>query len=123
MTQMLTAENAASVSGWADQSEYWRVADAGAVTDRRRRDRNTKPLILCGHGVSLRVESGSLIVRDGFTHYPQAHASHRFFRGDLSLPPRIFLIDGSGTLSFDVLTWLSEQGVALVRIDWTGNVA
>ncbi len=73
--------------------------------------------------MSLRVQNGSLVIRDGLTHYPQEQASHRFFRGDLSLPPRIVLIDGSGTLSFDVLTWLSEQGVALVRIDWSGNVA
>ncbi len=123
MTRMLSAENDASISEWAERSEHWRVADAYDVTSRRRRDRNTKPLILCGHGVSLRVQNGSLVIRDGLTHYPQEQASHRFFRGDLSLPPRIVLIDGSGTLSFDVLTWLSEQGVALVRIDWSGNVA
>ena len=33
----------------------------------------------------------------------------RFFRGDLSLPSRIILLDGSGTISFDVLSWLAEQ--------------
>lgn len=123
MTRMLSAENTASICEWAERSEHWRAVDAGAISNRRRRDRNTKPLILCGHGVSLRIQNGSLVIRDGFTHYPQEQASHRFFRGDLSLPPRIVLIDGSGTLSFDVLTWLSEQGVALVRIDWSGNVA
>lgn len=123
MTRMLSAENTASMCEWAERSEYWRAVDAGAISHRRRRDRNTKPLILCGHGVSLRIQNGSLVIRDGFTHYPQEQALHRFFRGDLSLPPRIVLIDGSGTLSFDVLTWLSEQGVALVRIDWSGNVA
>ena len=123
MTRMLSAENVVSISEWAERSEHWRAVDAGAITPRRLRDRNTKPLILCGHGVSLRIQNSSLVIRDGFTHYPQEQASHRFFRGDLSLPPRIVLIDGSGTLSFDVLTWLSEQGVALIRIDWSGNVA
>lgn len=123
MTRMLTAENDAAICEWAERSEYWRSVDAGAVKTRRLRDRNTKPLILCGHGVSLRIQNGSLVIRDGFTHYPQELASHRFFCGDLSLPPRIVLIDGSGTLSFDVLTWLSEQGVALIRIDWSGNAA
>lgn len=121
MTRMLSADNAATISEWAQRSEYWQNDTANDAPSRRRRERNAKPLILCGHGLSLRIEGGSLVIRDGFTHYPQAQASHRFFPGDLSLPPRIILIDGSGTLSFDVLSWLSEQGVALVRIDWTGK--
>jgi CRISPR-associated endonuclease Cas1 len=33
------------------------------------------------------------------------------------------LLDGSGTLSFEVLSWLSEQGVSLLRVDWRGEVA
>jgi CRISPR-associated endonuclease Cas1 len=80
-------------------------------------------MILCGHGVSLRVEGGTLVVRDGFTHYPQDQAVHRLFPGDMALPPRIILLDGSGTLSFDVLSWLSEQGIPLLRVKWTGEVA
>jgi CRISP-associated protein Cas1 len=55
--------------------------------------------------------------------YPQEQAKYRFFRGDLELPPRIILLDGSGTLSFDVLSWLSEQGVALARITGDGSTA
>jgi CRISP-associated protein Cas1 len=35
------------------------------------------------------------------------------------LPPRIIMLDGSGTISFDVLTWLNEQKVPRVKIDWT----
>jgi CRISP-associated protein Cas1 len=31
------------------------------------------------------------------------------------------MLDGSGSISFDVLTWLNEQKVPLVKIDWTGN--
>lgn len=108
---------------WAERSAHWMTEADRSASPRRRRHRNTNPLILCGHGASLRVQNGSLVIRDGVTHYPQEQASHRFFPGDLSLPPRIVLIDGSGTLSFDVLTWLSEQGVALVRIDWSGHVA
>lgn len=108
---------------WAERSAHWMTETDRSAKPRKRRDRNTSPLILCGHGVSLRIQNGSLVIRDGFTHYPQEQASHRFFCGDLSLPPRIILIDGSGTLSFDVLTWLSEQGVSLVRIDWSGGAA
>jgi CRISP-associated protein Cas1 len=32
------------------------------------------------------------------------------------------MLDGSGCISFDVLDWLAEQRVSLVRIDWQGNV-
>jgi CRISPR-associated protein Cas1 len=38
------------------------------------------------------------------------------------LPSRIIVVDGSGTLSFDVLSWLSEQSVPLIRINWRGEV-
>jgi len=78
-------------------------------------------LILAGHGVSLRVDAGTLLVRNGFTHYPQKQETYRFFKGDADLPPRIIMLDGSGNITFDVLTWLKEQYVPLVKIDWTGN--
>jgi CRISPR-associated endonuclease Cas1 len=32
------------------------------------------------------------------------------------------VVDGSGSVSFDVLAWLSEQGIPLVQIDWRGKV-
>ena len=70
----------------------------------------------------LRVDHGALIVRNGFTHYPQRIEDRRYFRGDRTLPSRIVVIDGSGTLSFDVLSWLSEQDVPLIRINWRGEV-
>jgi CRISP-associated protein Cas1 len=78
-------------------------------------------LVLAGHGVSLRIEAGTLLIRNGFTHYPQKQETFRFFKGDRDLPPRIIVLDGSGSMSFDVLTWLNEQKVPLVKIDWTGN--
>ena len=78
-------------------------------------------LILAGHGVSLRIEAGTLLIRNGFTHYPQKQETYRYFKGDADLPPRIIMLDGSGSLTFDVLTWLNEQKVPLVKIDWTGN--
>jgi CRISPR-associated endonuclease Cas1 len=31
------------------------------------------------------------------------------------------MLDGSGSLSFDVISWLAEQNLPLVRIDWQGN--
>ncbi|MEO6247145.1 MAG: CRISPR-associated endonuclease Cas1 [Sphingomicrobium sp.] len=108
---------------WAIRSEFWQGEAASPKRVRRKRERNAQPLILCGHGVSLRIENGALVIRDGFTHYPQEQARYRFFPRDLELPTRILLLDGSGTLSFDVLNWLADQGVALARIKWTGEVA
>jgi CRISP-associated protein Cas1 len=31
-------------------------------------------------------------------------------------------LDGDGSISFDVLSWLNEQKVSLVRINWRGDV-
>ncbi len=33
------------------------------------------------------------------------------------------MLDGNGSLSFDVVSWLAEQRVPLIRIDWRGEVA
>jgi CRISP-associated protein Cas1 len=90
---------------------------------RRLAAPNAQPaLILAGHGVSLRVENDALTVQNGFTHYPQKREIIRYFRGDVALPERIILLDGSGSVSFDVLSWLAEQKVCLIRIDWKGDI-
>ena len=113
----------ANAAGWATRNAEWLKLSGELGRKRRRRERNPNPLILTGHGVSIRVEQGALIIRDGFTHYPQEQVRHRFFPGDLDTPTRILVLDGSGTLSFDVLSWLGEQGVTLTRVKWTGEVA
>lgn len=113
----------ATATEWAKSNANWQCFTASMRPVRKLRQRNPAPLILCGHGVSLRIEGGALAVRDGFTHYPQERREHRLFPGDLALPPRIILLDGSGTLSFDVLNWLAEQGIPLARIKWTGEIA
>lgn len=71
--------------------------------------------------MSLQVDKGTLLIRDGFTHWPQERTEHRFFKGSLELPPRIVMLDGSGSLSFDVITWLSEQGIPLVCLNYRGE--
>ena len=108
---------------WAERNAEWERLAAAIRPARKLRQRNPHRLSSAGHGVSLRIEGGALVVRDGFTHYPQQQATHRLFPGDLALPPRIILLDGSGTLSFDVLSWLAEQGIPLARVKWTGEVA
>lgn len=108
---------------WAERSEYWAAQAAASTPVRKRRARNSTPLVLCGHGISIRVENGALVIRNGFTHYPQDQECHRYFPGSRQIPERILLLDGSGTLSFEVLSWLAEQNVALARVKWTGEVA
>ena len=107
---------------WRSRNEYWISEANRAARPRRRRERQKEPLILCGHGVSLRVDGGTLMIRNGLTHYPQKREEFRFFKGDPAIPLRIILLDGSGCISFHVLDWLAEQSVALVRIDWKGEM-
>jgi CRISPR/Cas system-associated endonuclease Cas1 len=38
------------------------------------------------------------------------------------MPSRIVILDGSGSLSFDVMDWLASQRVPLIRIGWRGEV-
>jgi CRISPR-associated endonuclease Cas1 len=70
----------------------------------------------------LRVDRGALLVKGGFTHFPQKAEEFRFFPGDRLMPSRIVVLDGDGSLTFDVLDWLTEQNVPLIRLDWRGNV-
>jgi CRISPR-associated protein Cas1 len=107
--------------GWSARNDYWLSQSQITGKQRNKRHRRTEPLILSGHGVSLRIERGTLHIRNGFTHYPQERETLRFFRGDLDLPTRIIMLDGSGGISFDVLAWLSEQGTALIQLGWRGD--
>ena len=107
---------------WTERGEYWLAQSTLTLPKRPMRRRQTRPLILSGHGVHLRVDKATLHIRNGFTHYPQDQETFRFFRGDLDLPTRIIMLDGSGGISFDVLAWLSEQGVTLIQLDWHGDV-
>ena len=112
-----------TAGNWADRSEFWLSQSIELQCPRKLRERDPNPLILCGHGVSLRVGNGCLVIRDGFTHYPQRQNKLRYFPGSPDIPSRILLLDGSGTLSFDVLNWLGSQEVALARVKWNGEVA
>jgi CRISP-associated protein Cas1 len=107
---------------WATRSSMWQSRSEKAAVRRTKRAKAQSALILAGHGVSLRVENGALTIQNGFTHYPQKREIIRYFRGDVALPERIILLDGSGSISFDVLSWLAEQKVALIRIDWKGDL-
>jgi CRISP-associated protein Cas1 len=107
---------------WATRSSMWQARVEQNSARRTKRAKAAPALVLAGHGVSLRVENGALPIQNGFTHYPQKREIIRYFRGDLSLPERIILLDGRGSISFDVLSWLAEQKVSLIRINWNGDI-
>jgi CRISP-associated protein Cas1 len=111
-----------SKSAWATRSEIWRSRVERASVRLTKRAKPQSALILAGHGVSLRIHGGALEIQNGLTHYPQQREIYFFFRGDLDLPERIMLLDCSGSISFDVLSWLSEQKVSLIRINWRGEI-
>jgi hypothetical protein len=90
-------------SEWLERAKYWTQRLAGSNARKSKRQPSRDPLVLAGHGVSLRIEAGTLLVRNGFTHYPQKQETYRYFKGDAELPPRIIMLDGSGSITFDVL--------------------
>jgi CRISP-associated protein Cas1 len=107
---------------WVTRSGMWQSRVAKASAPRTKRAKAQPALILAGHGVSMRVENGALTIQNGFTHYPQKREIIRYFRRDIALPERIILLDGSGSISFDVLSWFAEQKVSLIRVDWKGDI-
>ena len=109
-------------SAWASRCEMWRSRVEKASVRRTKRAKPCSALILAGHGVSLRIHGGALEIQNGLTHYPQSRETYLFFPRDADLPERIVLLDGSGSISFDVLSWLAEQKVSLIRIGWKGDI-
>ncbi len=115
------SENA-NDNDWSNRGEYWlkRINPVPQYKAQKRRIIH-RPLVLSGHGIRLNVDCGTLLIKCGFTHYPQKREEYRFFPKDRQLPSRIVILDGDGSITFDALEWLSEQGVPLVQIDWKTN--
>lgn len=112
-----------AADGWLTSCHYWMANTQSANPSRRRRERETRPLILAGHGLSIRVDKGSLLVRDGNTHYPSERREWRFFNGALDIPPAFIVVDGSGEITIDAIDWLATQRVPLIRVRWNGEFA
>jgi CRISPR-associated protein Cas1 len=120
---MVALDDMSAVVGseaYANRCAFW-IAESAPKLPRRVREREQRPLILTGHGLSLRVDKGSLLVRDGYTHFPQTQREWRFFNGALDIPPMIVVIDGSGDITMDAIDWLARHRVPLMRIRWDGQ--
>ena len=119
----LAPENSDDDLEWAERSELWRTyTPPGKYPGHRKKYRHREPLILCGHGLKFRIDHGTLLIRNGFTHYPQAVEEFRFFPGDPNIPDRIIILDGSGGITFDALNWMAEQEINFVQLDYRGQV-
>jgi CRISP-associated protein Cas1 len=103
-----------SATSWEERGRYWDASAFGFSRDA--------PLILTGHGAHISVHQGTLLIKDGFTRYPQDQAVHRLFPGTPGLPSAVILVDGDGEVSIDALQWLSGQSVPLIVLDWRGRV-
>lgn len=112
-------------AAWANRGDYWEQHTTVLQPPRRSRDKRPppEPLILTGHGVQFRIEQGALVIRNGFTHYPQRRQEWRFFPGDRKLPSRIIVLDADGAISLHVVSWLAQQAVPLLLLDWQGQIA
>lgn len=117
-------ENDISGLSWAERGDYWpkKINPIPQYKARKRRLIH-RPLVVSGHGIKLNVHCGTLLIKCGFTHYPQQREEYRFFPQDRQLPSRIVILDGDGSITFDALEWLSAQCVPLVQIDWRGEVS
>src|SRR5271156_158640 len=118
----MDSSRSSTLAAWRDRSTFW-LAETANPTVRKLRDREATPLILTGHGLSLRVDRGHLLVRDGNTHYPAERREWRFFNGTLDISPAIVVLDGSGDITIDAIDWLATQRVPLIRIRWNGQFA
>ena len=108
--------------GWASRAAIWDADGIGRGKSPKVSVVGRQPLILSGHGIHLRINHGSLEIRNGFTHYPQQRETYRFFPGDRERPSRIIVLDGKGAVTLDVISWLAVQDIPLVQLDYRGNV-
>lgn len=106
---------------WPIRCAYWQSEYQMQIPKWKRRETPKTALVLTGNGLSIKVDKGRLIIKDGFTYYPQKAARFEFFKGALDIPPRIVIVDGKGVITLDALEWLAEQGVPLIRLKWDGS--
>jgi CRISPR-associated protein Cas1 len=116
---ILPDDEDASGTEWGSRGSYWE----SVIDSVRPSSARSATLTLVGHGALLRVDGNSLVVRNGFTHYPQTRREVRFTPRHPRLPGRVVLLNCDGAVSIPALTWLAQQSVPVVLLDWKGNIA
>jgi CRISP-associated protein Cas1 len=101
---------------WRERSTYWEsVANATPTAA-------PSTLSIAGHGSLIRVDGNTLVLRSGFTHYPQRGTDQRFTPRDKALPERIIVLASSGSITIEALSWLARNQIPIVLVDWRGKV-
>lgn len=106
---------------YGNRSQYWAEKPLKPPNRGRARRRDRQPLIICGHSAFLGIDRNTLLVRNGFTHFPQKREEFRYFPGDPNLPSRIVIVNASGSISFQVLAWTAEQKIPIIQLNWAGE--
>ncbi|MBU6418250.1 MAG: CRISPR-associated endonuclease Cas1 [Proteobacteria bacterium] len=114
--------NHSNRSDWHDRSVYWNSSKTTRARSIGLAKGEKRPLILSGHGMRLRINYGALEAQNGFTHYPQKQEITRIFPGDRDAPSRIVMLGSNGAITLSVLSWLAEQNIPLLQLDYRGNV-
>ena len=124
MLQAIPVNSNNNPDEWAERGDYW-LKKLNPIPQYKARKRRIihRPLVLSGHGIRVRIDSGTLLITCGFTHFPQKKEEYRFFPKDRQLPSRIIILDGDGHITFDALEWMSEQDLPLIQIDWRGQIS
>jgi len=117
------ADRAIDDLNWADRCDFWKSYSPKPKRGRKKKYRYREPLVLCGHGIRIRIDHQTLLIRNGLTHYPEKPEETRLFPGDAKLPNRIVVLDGSGGISFDALNWMADQRIKFVRLNWDGRIS
>ena len=107
---------------WLERSQYWQ-SYRPVLRGGPKKFLFREPLILVGHGIRINIDHGSLLIRCGFTHYPQIREEIRIFPGDSNMPDRIVILDADGSISLAALTWMAEQKIILVQLNWRGDIS
>ena len=88
---------------------------------RKENKSSQAQIILCGHGIGLKVERGALYVKDGFCYEGQKPLTHILYKG-MHTTTHIHILASNGNLSIDALNWCQNQQVTVSIIDYDGHL-
>jgi CRISPR-associated protein Cas1 len=76
-------------------------------------------VIVEGFGVSVRIERGRLLLRDGFGRSRRERSYSRVQAREIS---RLVILGHGGTISLESIGWLANLGIPLLHVDPAGRV-
>jgi CRISPR-associated endonuclease Cas1 len=75
-------------------------------------------VVACGYSLSITVERGRLIVKDGAARQRRERSFGRGF----ACPSRLVVLGSAGVISLQALRWLADQGVGFLHLDRDGRL-